>query len=160
LRLTLRPSPSGSCFIPVALMGFYPSELFPLEEPVTSRCHSPPDVTSPDLHCFLQKRNCRCPIVSCIRTTSFQRMLYTKTSTNSDCLLADQPARCSSPTRTHNPPPPTNRLWRQKSPRLTRADMATGRGACSLRRACGIHPSFRPPLGWGFHEWKPAPLVA
>jgi hypothetical protein len=52
LRLALRPLPFGSYFVPVALLGFYPSKLFLLEEPVTSRCHSPPDVSSPDTNCF------------------------------------------------------------------------------------------------------------
>jgi hypothetical protein len=47
LRLTLHLLPFGPYFVPVALMGFYPSELFPLKEPVTSRCQSPLAVTSP-----------------------------------------------------------------------------------------------------------------
>jgi hypothetical protein len=47
LRLTLHLLPFGPYFVPVALMGFYPSELFPLKEPVTSRCHSPLAITSP-----------------------------------------------------------------------------------------------------------------
>jgi hypothetical protein len=40
-RLTLRSEPLQPYFMPVAPMGLHPSELFPLEEPYTSRCQVP-----------------------------------------------------------------------------------------------------------------------
>lgn len=40
-RLALHQSPFGPCFVPVAPMGFDPSERFPFEEQCTSRCRMP-----------------------------------------------------------------------------------------------------------------------
>lgn len=40
-RLALRLEPVRPCFMPIAPMGLRPSELFPLEEPVTFRCLLP-----------------------------------------------------------------------------------------------------------------------
>lgn len=44
LRLALRLVPFQPCFMLVAPLGLRPSEVFPLEQPVTSRCQSPPAV--------------------------------------------------------------------------------------------------------------------
>jgi hypothetical protein len=46
-RLALRPDPFRSCFVPMASMGFSPSEPFPSEEPCASRRPYPPDVSVP-----------------------------------------------------------------------------------------------------------------
>lgn len=41
MRLPLHLDPIRSYFIPIAPLGLRPSEVFPLEQPYTSRCHYP-----------------------------------------------------------------------------------------------------------------------